>query len=998
MMVDNMNTAFTTDYKRLNKEQKAAVDAIEGPVLVVAGPGTGKTQILTLRIANILLQTDTAPEQILALTFTESGQKAMRERLAVYLGKDAYRVPIFTFHGFAASVIAEYPESFPVIAGGRLATEIDKISIIKELLESDIFRALKPLGKPELFVKDIVSIIGNLKQEYVTPERLVEVVSLQEEALQETVMYHEKGAHKGKVRGEYKDREKQLKKNKELLELYSRYEAVLRERTLYDFDDMLVLLVTALREDESLRLELQERYQYILADEHQDVNGTQNELLELLMSYHDFPNIFAVGDEKQAIFRFQGASLENFLRFEETFTGTKRIELRTNYRSTQDILDTAHDLIAVEEGPLAKLRVPLVAHSKDKGKLGLLEFSHEAVEDSFLVEDIKAQIAAKVAPSEISVILKTNRDVAHVSALLQKAGVPVFASADRDVLEAPLTQYIMSLLHFVQHPQDEVRAAEVLQYPFWDIAPVDVFTLLSSRSIECPLSKLLFTPGALETLTLEAPEKVQAIAKVVKQVQQAMLTKTPTETLAILLEKSGLLSYVLSHDPFEGVRVVRRLYDEFESFSQTDTTLSLSGALAKLDLLKAYNISLSAQFINDDTDAVRVMTAHKSKGLEFEVVYIPYLKDAAWGGRQHRQTFKIPLRLHVDAVKEHAQDDELRLLYVAMTRAKRELRLSYSALSREGKELALSRLLLEINETKLPTLDALPYEKHFTPLSVLEQKEIPITKEAVFRARFVKKGFSATSCNNYFESPWLYFYRNLLQVPELPENSLRYGTAVHAVLDAIEHRFALAGTWPEFSVVEKEISRQFGKLPITKETYAALHQQALEELVVAYEALKKRTTHNNVRSEVSVNTVLKTGLAELPEIPLTGKLDRVEYEDGIAVKVLDFKTGSPKSKNEIIGATKNSNGNYHRQLVFYALLLNTFEEREIDREGTLFFVKPTGQGEIKEETFIITPADVDELRQLLIGVAKKVIEGTILDEVPPADFSYRHLLSFWKEE
>ena len=318
-----MPTSFESLYDRLNKAQKKAVDAIEGPVMVIAGPGTGKTTILTLRIANILRKTDTAPENVLALTFTESGAYAMRKKLVDLIGTPAYKVNIHTFHGFCNDVIKQYPERFPRIIGSTAITEIDQISIIEGLLlqenknsEDVHIRLLKPYGDPFFYVRPILSEIRGLKREAVDVEAFIKSVAKQNADFDaEPEKVHTKGAHKGKIKGEFVKLGEHVEKNEELAALYEAYQATLAEKKLFDFEDMIVEVVSTLKKDKDLLLMLQENYQYILADEHQDANDAQNELLKLLANFHENPNLFVVGDEKQAIYRFQGASLQNFLGF-----------------------------------------------------------------------------------------------------------------------------------------------------------------------------------------------------------------------------------------------------------------------------------------------------------------------------------------------------------------------------------------------------------------------------------------------------------------------------------------------------------------------------------------------------------------------------------------------------------------------------------------------------------------------------------------------------------
>jgi DNA helicase-2/ATP-dependent DNA helicase PcrA len=255
---------FTTLYNRLNKAQKQAVDAIDGPVMVIAGPGTGKTSILTLRIANILKRTDTLPENVLALTFTESGAYNMRKKLVDIIGTSAYKVTINTFHGFCNDIIKQYPERFPRIIGSTAITEVDQIAIMEAIITNTDLEVLKPYGDPFFYVRPSLGEIRKLKREAVSVEDFKNSIEKQEKDFEdEPDKIHAKGAHKGKMKGEFTKLKEQIQKNWELLQLYTAYEQALIESKFYDFEDMIVEVVKTLRADSDLLLILQETYQYL---------------------------------------------------------------------------------------------------------------------------------------------------------------------------------------------------------------------------------------------------------------------------------------------------------------------------------------------------------------------------------------------------------------------------------------------------------------------------------------------------------------------------------------------------------------------------------------------------------------------------------------------------------------------------------------------------------------------------------------------------------------
>jgi len=971
---------FSEAYAALNTQQKSAVDLIEGPVMVIAGPGTGKTQILTLRIANILLKTDTKPENILALTFTESGAKAMRERLHRYVGALAYRVAIYTFHGFAERLIREHPDAYTRIIGGRPANDLEKVALIETILEGATSTLLRPIGNPTYYVGHILRELSSLKKEYITPAAFADIIKKQEEVLAGIEKVHQKGAHTGKVRGEYTKKEKAIVKNRELLSVYRQYEALLEEGRLYDFEDMIVETVKALENNEVMLRELQETYQYILADEHQDVNGSQNRILELLSNFHDAPNIFVVGDEKQAIYRFQGASLENFLYFEDIFKNTKTIALTENYRSGQTILDAAHSLVRVEDGPLKELRVELKAKVVEKSILERRAFSHQAVEDGWIAHHVGELIKKGVSPEEIAIIVRTNREVEHIAALLRKEQIVVEASADGDILDHPITHAVQNFIDVVVKTHDQEALFALLHGAYWGITNDDLVRIASARRYDTSLWSLIDNEKKLQALGVSDIAAVQKIAHIVHEAQRREITDAPHRVLEYMVRESGFLDHVLLTDPLEGTRVVRRLYDEIEAMVQQNSAATLRDVSTVFALRRSHRLPLMAPYITTDTHAVQVMTAHKSKGLEFHSVIIPHVVDSAWGGTSRRTYFDIPITKHIDSSLFDAIDDERRLLYVALTRAKEQVFLSYAEENSEGKELSASRLLSDIAADTVTEIDTTSLEAAFDPLAPLTKGSLDVAIDTtLLTTHLAERGLSATALNNYLKSPYTYLYRNVLRIPETQSTPLQFGTAMHGVMEWVSSVIAAGGTMPGASDMKRQLERELSKLPITETEFVRLHEKGLEALVV-YTAYITDTFPKHSEVEKTLHVQLPTGIDEFPLLTLTGKLDRLDFDtEGNVTQVVDYKTGKPKTRNDIEGKTKSSKGDYKRQLVFYALLLSLYEdERYQCKTGKLSFIEPDAKGSIHEEIFEITDEEIEALKREIQRVTKEIIGGEFL--------------------
>jgi len=979
MKQDN-DGAFMAAYEKLNRKQKEAVDTIEGPVLVIAGPGTGKTQILTLRIANIIRLTDTAPESILALTFTKSGARAMRERLRSIVGSLAYRVPIYTFHGLCERLIHDYPEAYEKIIGGRAATDLEKVELLESVLTLPELVLLRPAGALDFYLRPLRDTISQMKQENILPNDLAQLVATEAAHWLDMPRFHEKGAHKGKERGEYTKKGGEIEKLQALVLAYRHYEVLLRDRKLYDFDDMIVETVRVLREREDIRLQLQELFQYILADEHQDVNGAQNEILDQLSSFHSSPNLFVVGDEKQAIYRFQGASLENFLYFEEKYPDTKVITLIDNYRSTQTILDAGHELIKVESGPLLDYRVPLVSAKNDLTTLTLTAYPHQALEDTAVIKAVKEALASGVTPSEIAVIVRGNRDVEALASTLRKAGVLVDASAQGDILNHPLVIIISELLRAVSPKVDEPTLARVFQGSYWGISVADTLRVMSACSYARPLSAVLADRAYLETLGLDAVDRVEQVMTVLAEVRIAASLTAPHRLLQTLITKSGLLDQALSVDTFESTRIIRRLYDEVETLVHSGEARDIYEVTKNLERRLAHGLPLTAPFINTGSSGVQVMTAHKSKGLEFKVVIVPRLTEQAWGGGKRPQYFKVPL-LRTAALALEGNEDERRLLYVAMTRAKSTLLLSYADTTSEGKELSPSPFLAEV-PVSLPVIPFVSDEL-FAPLSVLRDfSTVSSAVRQILHQVVTTRGFSATSLNNVIKNPWHYFYRNVVRLPDIQTLPLQFGSAMHGVLEYATKAHTKTGSLPSFSELRLMLERELQKLPLGTVEFTDLFAKG-QTVLATYRPHLAATLPLVTKEEFSVSVILPTRVSDLPALPLTGKLDRLDLDaQGLVTRVVDYKTGKAKTRNDIEGKTAQADKSYRRQLEFYSLLLHLHgNERYLCDRGVLSFIEADSKGRIHEEEFDSGDSERKAVTAEIETAAALVLSGEfLLDE------------------
>lgn len=977
---------FEKQYKRLTNRQREAVDTVEGPVMVIAGPGTGKTTILTLRVANILRVTDTSPRNILALTFTESAGYAMRRKLKDIIGPSAYKVNIYTFHGFAEEIIQTYPEYFPEIIGSNHINEIDQVRILEEIFESNQFEYLKSYGNPLFYVRPCLSMISDLKREDISPEDLKIIIEEQEKEFEEIEdLCHEKGRYKGKMKGDYKKLLEKIEKNKDLHRVYDAYQEYLKEHNLRDFNDMIMVVVRTLNTDEDLKLRLQEEYQYILADEHQDANRAQNKLLEHLTSFHENPNLFIVGDEKQAIFRFQGASLENFLYFKERFPEGVHIVLDQNFRSHQEILDYSHSLIEYNKVPFPELRLKLEAFHGSAQKhvpITLHSFQTEEYEHRFIAENIAEKLEKGSNPNEIAVLYKNNRDVELLMPHLEEMGIPYVVESKSSILSDIVIEKLILLMRAVNAFGEGEYISKILQFDFLGLDPLDVYRLHVYRQREWgELIEILSSKEKLKEAGIEDVESFQEIYEELKKTHSDARNIPLISLFPRILSRFGITRFLLSEgvSNLESYRKITALFGKIKELSQVHKNYSLEEFLSYTDSVIEHGLDLNVHTHTDADVGVRLMTAHKSKGLEFDTVYITRLVDKHWGNKRSRSFFHIPVE-GLKSLDVEVNEDERRLLYVALTRARKEVVLTNAHTNYEGGELVPSQFLAELDSSLVEEIN----HETYRPLTatVHGEKRVRTELRSYITHLFFERGLAVTALNNYLACPWRYFYNNLLRVPEVPSRHQTYGVAIHNALRDFFSKYA-RGDNPSKKELLSNFDLHLKRASFSGEEIEDGTKRGHDSLSGYYDEYEG-TWGRNLMLEYDVRGVPFEIIHEekTEELLLKGKLDKVEFLDTEgSVSVVDYKTGEPKSRGVIEGTTKNSNGDYKRQLVFYKLLLDSYADGKYKMEsGIIDFVEPNKSGKYKKERYIIKDTEVEELRDIIQSVAQEILSLSFWDK------------------
>lgn len=983
--------AFTQSYQHLNTEQRLAVDTIDGPVMVIAGPGTGKTQILATRIANILLKTDTNPSSILALTFTESGAQAMKKRLISLIGETAYSVHIQTFHSFCSEIITTHPEFFPTANNAEPLTDLDRYQIFEELITQMSLESIKPVNAPFLYLKAIMSNIQNLKREGITPDKFAKIL---EQELQLIETESEKWR-----KTEREKRTKNLKKNQELLLLYRAYQNELQKREYFDFEDMISLTVQAFEREELLLTEYQERLLYFLIDEYQDTNSAQNQVIQLLASFWgEEANVFVVGDPNQSIYRFQGASLENTFGFLTQFPTATVITLQQNYRSTQTILNAAKGLIDHQPHPEdlpITFEQSLVSQSKEGKELSLYEAESDTLEHVYIAEKIKSLIESGVSAEEIAVIYRNNAESNPIADVLARWGIRYEIEGGSDILRHPTIVQLITFLQVVRDIRtvgEDVNLFTLLNYSWLQLHPLVILKALRySNEQKIPLYSLLTDPVRIQPWLdqLSENEKVDATTIITFAQKLAYWSGIDAQTtfpalFETMITESGFLSYVLNKpDAVEQLNLVNTLFAEIKRQAEKDHTLNLEKFLSAIEIMLSNNLSLAENDLNIRTNAVRLVTAHKSKGQEWSYVFIAGLVDKKWGNSTIRNLIPLPEGiLKFSATnKENQNDDERRLFYVAFTRAKKEIFLSYPKTIQNGnntREVTPSLFLYEVPRELIVKDETFSQSQDTTKLlaRLLQpstQIPDPTIEETAFIASLLERfKLSVTALNTYLECPYKFKLNVLLKIPRAKPVYMSFGTAIHHALEFLFQQMKDQGQIPPVQSVLSEFAKALHDEHLTQQDYVIRLAQGQTLLTKYYEHY-----HDEFVTPLFTEKPFGYGFSKpmLEDIPLSGKVDKIELIDAQTktVKVIDYKTGRAQTRNEIEGKTKNSTGNYKRQLVFYKLLADLDKSFKMTVEQAEFdFVQPKDNDTFIKHSFTISNLEVEELKILIKEVMTKI--------------------------
>lgn len=949
-----------------NKKQQECIDNINGKYLVLAGPGTGKTFTIIERIKSMLEQGIT-PEKILCLTFTEAAANEMKSRLDKNLNKLDSGVNIYTYHGFCNEIINENSTEFELPQDYRIITEAVSRSFLKECIDElnpKAYRTTK--NDPYFYIKEISNQIKEIKKNRLTKEKFFTNIEKNPDwkpYLEELKNKLEEKNKKGDTRTKtlidnISNQEKKIAKIEELWKFYELYKSKMEAEHYLDFDDMICFVLDKFENEPGFSSQVANKYEYLLVDEYQDTNKSQNEIVFHLTKALESENVFVVGDDDQIIYSFQGAKLDTIEKFLKEFPDTKVICLTENMRSTQSILDAAREIAkqdtnSLESNPeFAQYNITkdLIAKNekitqKDK-KVRCYKYADILQEYNEIVNEIETLINSDNCPvndknekdlSQIAILTKNNSELSTFAEILKEHNIPSELKEGKNIFEIKSSTVLYYYLQMLINPElhSDKLFKLLLSQPF-NITPKDFEVIYNKHS---QYKSLIDTIHSIPTEAFSQPEQIK---KIISTFEYLTRFKTNETLKNIILEtgtKTGIFDYYLNSEinKCENIAGLKKLVDEAVDFSQIHKKISLEDFIEYLDMTLKEDIQIKTDKAPIPMNAIQLSTYHSAKGREFEYVYMPTLIRENWESDRSSLKPTIPVDISEyktdEELKTLKRSDKIKLMYVGMTRAKHTLCLSYpvnvGTSTKTPTEFIINIQDIFEKESEPFTYDMNSFWQERTKSLLKRDYDYNRDFCTMVDTRILGKAFSPSSINTYLSCPRQYLYDYVLGLKAKDGNpdSMSYGSAIHhslefAVKSAIEIK-----KYPTEEEIINTFKTELKNLPLSSYEQREILQTRGEKALQEYYSQLCNTPVS------MLYTVEQPVKFEMDGVKFYGIIDRIDKNSDGTYTIYDYKTGNAKTNRNI--CPDGEYEHYYNQIGLYKY----------------YFEKSTGN-KVKETTFI----------------------------------------------
>jgi DNA helicase-2/ATP-dependent DNA helicase PcrA len=852
--------------KQLNSQQIEAVKHERGPLLIIAGAGTGKTTVITERVKHLVTENLAQPSEILALTFTEKAAQEMETRIDEALPLGYSTMWVMTFHGFCDRILRDSAIHIGLDPAYRLMTTAESIDLLTKNLFELGLNYFRPLGNPTKFLFGLLNHFSRLQDENISPEEYLVWA-------------------KNKVQNKYENDEDRLEVEKflELATAYQKFDELKIKNSLMDFGDVIVKTILLFKSRPNILKEYKSKFKYILVDEFQDTNFSQNELVKMLAGKTG--NITVVADDDQSIYRFRGAAVSNVLAFRKNFENVKIVTLTQNYRSFQKILDRAHDLIEHNNPDrlevLEKIDKKLVASQKGAG---VVEFSlSQSSEDEadFVAEKI-IELSKQYSFKDFAILVRANNHASAFIDSLTKAGVPHQFLGPGKLFEQPEITQLISYLKVIVNVHDSQALYELLVSPHLQIDPTDIARVSSfARKSNDTLFETLVENSEELSISNDSRENLQLFLNGVTSDIAKVPTQKAGEVLYEYMKRIGILENLLtSHGPEAEARA-QNIAKFFAKLRAYETNMPKAKSREVLDWLVLQmdlgESPAAAEIDWSDEDSVKIMTVHSSKGLEFPVVFLVNLVSLRFPGTDRKEQIPIPDDLIAETLPSgdfHLQE-ERRLFYVGMTRAKHNLYLTAAKFYGDAKrEKKVSQFVTEALGSDANAVKSTKRVIDESPKQVQKPNKENISP-------LIISYLSYSQIETFKMCPLHYKLHYIMNFPSAPTAAQSFGTSFHATLKQL---------YLDTSKIEDVVAREtLLKNNWIREGYLSkAHEKQMFERAKNFLADFSVKLFDPTSTTLGVETPFAI---KFDGLKIGGIIDRIDKTKN-GIEIIDYKTGA----------------------------------------------------------------------------------------------------------
>ncbi len=907
----------------LNPAQASAILHGEGPLLIVAGAGTGKTTVLTRRIAHLVASKKAAPREILALTFTDKAAQEMEERVDRLVPYGFNDVWISTFHSFGDRIIRENAFDLGMSPDVKVLSQPEAVVFMKENLFKFELNHYRPLSDPTRFIEALLTAFSRAKDEEVSPADFIASAQGKLSAAQNS------------------EEQEEAEKEMEVARAYEMYEKMKFERGFVDFGDQVLLTLKILREQPSVLKKIHAQFKYILVDEFQDTNYAQFELLKMLAQSRR--NITVVGDDDQSIYKFRGACLSNILGFRKAYPEAVQIVLQENYRSTQVILDAAYRLIQHNNPDRLEYQDRINKYLRGQNMNGPAvayhKFDKEFSEREFIASSIQDLLkTSQVQAKNIALLVRTNAAAEPFIKTLNAAGIPWKFSGNSGLYEQEEIKIVLSFLRAVDDEGDSSSLYYLAASRIYDMSSEDLSRLTqAAKKMNRSLLDLFKGYETLAPDLVLGEETIKKVAEICENISRyrSLSAKIPTGVLLYqFLDEKGVFKNLAETQDWRAAQEAQNLQHFFEMikrFAQVSPYDRLHEFVRSLEALRTAGENPASADLSHEENAVSVLTVHSAKGLEFDTVFIAGCEQDRFPARNRSDKIEIPENLIKDVLPEgnyHTQE-ERRLFYVAMTRAKRELILTSARDLGGKKSWKSSQFVLEALDK--PNVDEKVIKS--SPLDSLRifTSDMNAPERAPAKRNSRDINISATAIEDYLSCPLKFKFSRVLRIPVLMHHTTIFGIAVH---EALKSYHIARRDQKDFTL--KQLLDIFTSSWKSEGFVSREHEERRldEGLQVLKTYFKSEEKSKSLPSLVEEDFRMGLGGATL-----RGRWDRIDLGD--ETNIIDYKTGDVKDQKAADAKARDS-----KQLGLYAL---AYEKRfgKLPDKLSLHFVKFGIEGTVR---------------------------------------------------